>query len=86
MSMLDILLGKDLITKADAALAASEGARKDRVRSVLTRVLSAPVSDETLNEVLKVSSQTPAIRAIAELAGKNMISEALTKVADKLEG
>jgi hypothetical protein len=84
MSLLDAFLPKDTIAKVDVAIASSEASRRNQVRLILSRFLPTPVSEAVLDEVLEASSQAPAVRRVAEIAGNNMIGEVLGKVADKL--
>lgn len=102
MGLFDMFLGPAVIAKADAAVAAEEEKRRERVRAVLALVVErtkkacleksftksfeealAPVVDQSLNEVLKATSQAPSIRAIAGVVPA-AVGEAINKIADKL--
>ena len=82
MSLLDAFIPKDSLARADAALAASEVQRKERIRLALAQ---AGIHNPALTQhVFTASSQGPSLRAAAVAAGKGYLAEILDKIAGKL--
>ena len=82
MSLIDGLI----LTKAKAAVRTAEDARRERVKASLAKIIGAAPQDVDVDAVLVSSRQADAVRGVAAVAGKNMIGEILSKIADALEG
>ncbi len=68
------------------AVRAQEAARVVRVREVLFGILGQDLPDLDIDVILLAASQADSIRAVAQVAGTNIMGECLFKLADELDG
>jgi hypothetical protein len=86
MSLFGSMIDGVVLTKAKAAIKAADDARRERIKASLLEILGTPLPDRDIETLLVASRQADAVRGVAAVAGKNMIGEILSKIADALEG
>jgi len=84
--MLGSMIDGLILSRAKAAVQAAETARRERTKVALSKILGTTLPDQDVDAILVAARQADAVRGIAGVAGKNMIGEILSKIADALEG
>jgi len=80
------MINGSLLAKASTAVKTAEDARRTRVKDALFKVLGTNLPDKDVDMILMASRQADSVRGVAGVAGKNVVGEILSKIADALDG